>query len=131
MVEEQSNIRKLTPVECERLQCLPDNYTAGGANISNSQRYKMLGNAFNVDVIAHILTFIKNNPMQHTETPRLFSARACILPNWKDVEVVAIDFHQQKIAYTLDNMDGDLIAHWVKMDQVVWLKMANGGRPKV
>lgn len=45
-------IRKLTPVECERLQTLPDNYTAG---ISNSQRYKCLGNGWTVDVIAHIL----------------------------------------------------------------------------
>ncbi len=45
-------IRKLTPTECERLQSLPDNYTEG---VSNSQRYKMLGNAFNVDVVAHIL----------------------------------------------------------------------------
>jgi len=41
----------------ERLQCLPDNYTEG---VSNTQRYKALGNAFNVDVIAHILSFIKN-----------------------------------------------------------------------
>lgn len=48
-------IRKLTPVECERLQGLPDNYTEG---ISNTQRYKTLGNAFNVDVVAHILSFI-------------------------------------------------------------------------
>ena len=45
-------VRKLTPVECERLQTLPDNYTEG---ISNSQRYKCLGNAWTVDVIAHIL----------------------------------------------------------------------------
>lgn len=45
-------IRKLTPIECERLQTLPDNYTAG---VSNTQRYKMLGNAWTVDVIAHIL----------------------------------------------------------------------------
>ena len=44
-------IRKLTPIECERLQTLPDNYTAG---VSNSQRYKMLGNGCTVDVIAHI-----------------------------------------------------------------------------
>lgn len=51
--------RKLHPIECERLQCLPDNYTSCGGIISNSQRYKMLGNAFNVDVIAHILSFIK------------------------------------------------------------------------
>lgn len=50
-------VRKLTPVECERLQCLPDNYTEG---ISNTQRYKCLGNAFNVDVVAHILNFIKD-----------------------------------------------------------------------
>lgn len=52
----KSIIRKLTPVECERLQGLPDNYTEG---VSNSQRYKALGNAFNVDVVAHILSFIK------------------------------------------------------------------------
>jgi len=51
-------IRKLTPIECERLQTLPDNYTEG---ISNTQRYKMLGNAWTVDVIVHILSNIQNN----------------------------------------------------------------------
>lgn len=45
-------IRKLTPLECERLQTLPDNYTEG---ISATQRYKAIGNAWTVDVIAHIL----------------------------------------------------------------------------
>lgn len=45
-------IRKLTPVEAERLQTLPDNYTAG---ISNTQRYKCIGNGWTVDVITHIL----------------------------------------------------------------------------
>jgi len=45
-------IRKLTPIECERLQTLPDNYTDG---ISNSQRYKCLGNGWTVEVISHIL----------------------------------------------------------------------------
>ena len=49
-------VRKLTPIECERLQGLPDNYTEG---VSNTQRYKALGNAFNVDIIAHIVSFIK------------------------------------------------------------------------
>ena len=44
-------IRKLTPIEAERLQTLPDNYTAG---ISNTQRYKCIGNGWTVDVIAHI-----------------------------------------------------------------------------
>lgn len=48
-------IRKLTPIECERLQTLPDGYTGG---ISNTQRYKCLGNGWTVDVIAHILSFI-------------------------------------------------------------------------
>lgn len=41
----------LTPVECERLQTLPDNYTEG---VSNTQRYKAIGNGWTVDVIAHI-----------------------------------------------------------------------------
>ena len=45
--------RKLTPLECERLQTVPDNYTA---SVSNTQRYKMLGNGWTVEVIAHILT---------------------------------------------------------------------------
>ena len=44
--------RNLTPLECERLQTVPDNYTA---HVSKTQRYKMLGNGFTVDVIAHIL----------------------------------------------------------------------------
>jgi DNA (cytosine-5)-methyltransferase 3A len=48
-------IRKLTPLECERLQTLPDNYTAG---ISNTQRYKCIGNGWTVDVISHIFSFI-------------------------------------------------------------------------
>lgn len=48
-------IRKLYPVEAERLQTLPDNYTEG---ISNTQRYKCIGNGWTVDVIAHILGFI-------------------------------------------------------------------------
>lgn len=48
-------IRKLTPVEAERLQTLPDNYTEG---VSNTQRYKQIGNGWTVDVIAHILSFL-------------------------------------------------------------------------
>jgi DNA-cytosine methyltransferase len=49
------NIRRLTPVECERLQSVPDNYTA---HVSDSQRYKMLGNGWTVDVIVHILKYL-------------------------------------------------------------------------
>lgn len=56
-VFDNNRVRKLTPREYESLQSLPTDYTAG---VSNSQRYKCLGNAFNVDVVAHILSFIKN-----------------------------------------------------------------------
>jgi len=49
-------IRKLTPIECERLQTLPDNYTFG---VPKSQRHKMLGNGWTDKVIAHILKGIK------------------------------------------------------------------------
>lgn len=45
--------RKLTPIECERLQTVPDNYTN---HVSNTQRYKMLGNGWTIDVIAHIFS---------------------------------------------------------------------------
>lgn len=43
--------RYVTPLECERLQTLPDNYSA---HVSNTQRYKMIGNGWTVDVITHI-----------------------------------------------------------------------------
>jgi DNA (cytosine-5)-methyltransferase 3A len=56
LYQTQGRIRKLTPVECERLQGLPDGYTEG---IAKTQRYKCLGNAFNVDVVAHILSSIR------------------------------------------------------------------------
>ena len=48
--------RKLTPLECERLQTVPDRYTE---EVSDTQRYKMLGNGWTVDVIAHIFGGLK------------------------------------------------------------------------
>jgi len=51
-----SRIRRLTPVECERLQTVEDNYTSC---VSDSQRYKMLGNGWTIDVICHILNYLK------------------------------------------------------------------------
>ena len=56
VVDEELTWRKLTPLECERLQTVPDNYTEG---VSNTQRYKMLGNGWTVEVIKHILGDIK------------------------------------------------------------------------
>lgn len=53
-------IRKLTPVECERLQTLPDGYTAA---VSNTQRHRGRGNGWTAEVIIHILTgALKNVP---------------------------------------------------------------------
>jgi len=46
--------RKLTPLEFERLQTLPDGFTEG---VSNSQRYKMIGNGWTIDVIVHLLKY--------------------------------------------------------------------------
>ena len=54
-VYEDMTYRKLTPLECERLQTLPDNWTDC---ISNTQRYKSVGNGWTIDVIAHILKHI-------------------------------------------------------------------------
>ena len=54
--EQKTYWRKLTPVECERLQTVPDNYTN---HVSNTQRYKMLGNGWTIDVICHILKNIE------------------------------------------------------------------------
>ena len=55
MVLDTKTFRKLTPLECERLQTVPDGYTEG---VSNTQRYKMLGNGWTIDVIAHVFSFI-------------------------------------------------------------------------
>lgn len=55
-VIDDNGLRNITPLECERLQTVPDNYTD---IVSNSQRYKMLGNGWTVDVIAHIFKGLK------------------------------------------------------------------------
>jgi site-specific DNA-cytosine methylase len=56
IIDQHGELRKLTPLEFERLQTVPDNYTD---SVSKTQRYKMLGNGWTVDVIAHILSGIK------------------------------------------------------------------------
>lgn len=52
IIVDSTSWRKLTPIECERLQTVPDNYTN---HVSNTQRYRMLGNGWTVDVITNIL----------------------------------------------------------------------------
>jgi site-specific DNA-cytosine methylase len=56
IVDRQYNYRYLTVKELERLQTLPDDYTN---YVSENQRRKMIGNGWTVDVIAHILSFMK------------------------------------------------------------------------
>lgn len=56
LVDRGYGLTCLTPIECERLQTLPDDYTEG---VSNSQRYKMIGNGWTVDIISWIFSFIK------------------------------------------------------------------------
>ena len=55
LLEAEWKIRRLTPTECERLQTVPDGYTS---IVSDTQRYRMLGNGWTVDVIAHIFSFM-------------------------------------------------------------------------
>lgn len=56
-----NKVRKLTPLECERLQGIPDNYTS---ICSDTQRYKMVGNGFTVNVIEHFLKGINKKPLE-------------------------------------------------------------------
>lgn len=71
-VYQSGRCRKLTPLEYERLQTLPDEYTQG---LSDSQRYNTTGNGWTVDVIAHILNFI---PETHLQTiVSLFDGISC------------------------------------------------------
>ena len=51
----RTNVRRLTPLEAERLQTLPDNYTIG---VSDKDRYEAIGNGWTVDVVSYILSFI-------------------------------------------------------------------------
>jgi len=52
VLKDNGLIRKFHPIECERLQTIPDDYTEG---VSNTNRYKMIGNGWTIDVVAHIL----------------------------------------------------------------------------
>lgn len=56
-IKDEKGLRYITPIECERAQTVPDNYTD---YVSNTQRYKMLGNGWTVDVIAHIFGSLLN-----------------------------------------------------------------------
>ena len=54
-IKDEKGLRYITPVECERAQTINDGYSQG---VSNTQRYKMLGNGWTVDVVSHIFSFL-------------------------------------------------------------------------
>lgn len=60
ILDENYNIRRYTPIECERLQTLPDNYTLIDG-IKNSERFEAIGNGWTVDVISYIFKNLNNN----------------------------------------------------------------------
>tara|TARA_Y100000310_G_scaffold99420_1_gene97178 strand:+ start:331 stop:1530 length:1200 start_codon:yes stop_codon:yes gene_type:complete len=76
--EGKTSIRRVTPTEAERLQTLPDDYTASGTDkngnlvsISDSRRYFVLGNGFTADVISWILSpLLKDNPEMNNKHSR-------------------------------------------------------------
>ena len=97
-------IRKLTPTECERLQTMPDGYTSA---VSNSQRYKALGNGWTAEVIIHILNHALKDVSRDEELVVLSlydgiaTGRYCLdKMGFKNIEYYAyeIDPYAQKIA---------------------------------
>lgn len=67
-------IRKLTVTECKRLQTVPDSYEFP---VSNTQAYKMLGNGWTVDVIAHILSYIPGIREEEIEVLSMYDGMSC------------------------------------------------------
>lgn len=67
-------IRKLTVTECKRLQTVPDSYVFP---VSDSQAYKMLGNGWTVEVIAHILSHIPEITTEPLEVLSMYDGMSC------------------------------------------------------
>jgi len=116
--------RALSPKECERLQTVPDGYTEYGVfkdkdydpvlhefcqrkPISNSQRYKMLGNGWTVDVIAHIM---KGMEMKYHIRVRLDTSETLEIDadNYEEAENLAVDQFLENIAPTISRSALDI-----------------------
>lgn len=107
-------IRKLTPIECERLQTLPDNYTKA---VSNTQRYKCLGNGWTAEVIIHILNGILKNVPKDEEIIVLSlydgigTGRYCFdKMGFTNVKYHAYEIDKYAIQVAMDNYP-DIIQH--------------------
>lgn len=114
LADGQYAIRKLTPIECERLQTMPDNYTAG---VSNAQRYKCLGNGWTAEVIIHILNgALKNVPRDEkivvlSMYDGIATGRYCLdKMGFKNVEYHAYEIDKYAITVAMSNYP-DIIQH--------------------
>lgn len=70
LINDNGKIRKLMPIECERLQTVPDNYTKF---VSDTQRYKMIGNGWTVKIIEHFFCNLNKSAKVHQRPMSLFS----------------------------------------------------------
>lgn len=74
----------LTPIECERLQTLPDNYTEG---VSNTQRYKAVGNGWTAEVIAHIFKALRV-ALEKGTAPVMLKERVRPERSYRNIEIM-------------------------------------------
>lgn len=74
----------LTPIECERLQTLPDDYTEG---VSNTQRYKAVGNGWTVEVIAHIFKALRV-ALEKGAAPVMLKERVRPEQSYRNIEIM-------------------------------------------
>ena len=120
-------IRKLTPTEAERLQTLPDNYTAG---ISNTQRYRCLGNGWTAEVIIHILKSAFENIPKNEKIlvlsmyDGIATGRYCLdRMGFKNVEYHAFEIDKYALKTAMKNYP-DIIQHGdafnVRNEAVLW-----------
>lgn len=75
---EDGKIRRLMPIECERLQSLPDNWTKYGVNgalISNAQQYKCCGNTVTVNAVRNVIKKVKSMLISHSEEKKMLIPR--------------------------------------------------------
>ena len=107
-------IRKLTPIECERLQTLPDNYTVA---VSDTQRYKGLGNGWTAEVIIHILNeALKDIPRDEkivvlSMYDGIGTGRYCLdKMGFKNIEYHAFEIDKYAIKVAMSNYP-DIIQH--------------------
>lgn len=121
--------RKLTPLEYERLQTLPENYTEG---VSNTQRYKQTGNCWTAEIIIHILSGALKNVSKDEKIIVLSmydgigTGRYCFdKMGFKNIEYHAYEIDKYAIKTAMKNYP-DIIQHgnaFSIMEDLVWQRL--------